>query len=61
MPEKKLVPKSLATLAADLRKARERKPTAKQIEELNSALEGPSKKPRDTVKKKIARSPDAET
>lgn len=60
MPEKKPTKKSFATLAADLRRIRNRKPTAKQIEELNSVLEEPKKKPRDTTRKKVARSPETE-
>ncbi len=61
MSEKKLNAKPLATLAADLRKIRDRKPTAKQIEELNSAFEEPRKKSSETPKKKSARSRDVET
>ncbi|MGE3683324.1 MAG: hypothetical protein AB7G93_16490 [Bdellovibrionales bacterium] len=62
MPEKKMAGKSLATLAADLRKIRMgRKPTAKQIDELNALLEEPRKKPAGSPKRKSARPRDAET
>lgn len=60
MPEKKPTKKSFTTLAADLRRIRNRKPTATQIEELNSSFEEPEKKPRPMPRKKVARPPETE-
>jgi len=50
--------KTFATLAEDLRKIRKRKPSPKQIEELNSILEKPTEKSGDAKKKKSARPPE---
>ena len=50
--------KSFATLASDLKKLRSRKPTAAQIEELNTLIEGPSKDKKKNPK--VARPKDVE-
>jgi hypothetical protein len=50
--------KSFATLASDLKKLRSRKPTAAQIEELNTLIEGPSKDKKKSPK--VARPKDVE-
>lgn len=53
--------KSFATLAKDLNKIRKRQPSAKQIEELNSVLIEPERKPSEvSPRKKIARPPETE-
>lgn len=59
MNSKQRAKKPFATLADDLKKIRNRKPTAAQIEELNSLLEGPSKDKKKSPK--VARPKDIET
>ena len=60
MSTNKRVKKSFATLADDLKKIRSsRNPTAAQIEELNSLIEGPAKDKKKNPK--VARPKDVET